>query len=141
MFCGKSANNSITTAHRRALRAVEMNFSKSYEELLNISSSLPIHMKNLRLLMIEVYKSINRLNPEFMWNMFENKDVSFSLRRGKLLTLPEKKIAGTNDLVFRACLAWNNLPSTLKLAPTLKEFKSGINQVDSIYCKCKLCLT
>ena len=107
------ANSAITTTHRRALCAVQMDFSKSYEELLVVSDSDSIHMKNLCLLMMEVYKCIHRLNPEFMWNVFKNKDFSFSPRLGKLLTLPAKKISGTNDLVFRACLAWNNLPSAL----------------------------
>ena len=67
MFCGKTANNSIVSTHRRALSAVQMVFSKPYEELLIDSKTDPIHLKNLRLLMVEVYKSMQGLNPEFMW--------------------------------------------------------------------------
>ena len=139
MFCNKSAYKMITSTHRRALTAVQMDFSKSYDELLVQSKAEPVHLKNLRLLMIEVYKSVNRLNPEYMWELFVDKDFSYSLRLGTSLTLPSSKIASTNDLVFRACLAWNKLPKALKHSSSLEEFKSGINGISSIYCNCKLC--
>ena len=74
MFCNKSVYKMITSTHRRALTAVQMDFSKSYDELLVQSKAEPVHLKNLRLFMIEVYKSENRLNPEFMWELFVDKD-------------------------------------------------------------------
>ena len=139
MFCNKSAYKMITSTYRRTLTAVQMDFSKSYDELLIQNKAEPVHLKNLRLLMIEVYKSVNRLNPEFMWELFVDKGFSYSLRLGISLTLLSSKIANTNDLVFRACLVWNKLPKALKHAPSLEEFKSAINGISSIYCNCKLC--
>ena len=139
MFYNKTANKMIVSTHRRALSAVQMSFSQSYEELLASNKSESIHKKNLRLLVIEVYKCVSRLNPEFMWDYFLNKDINYSLRLGISLFLPPKKTTSTNDLVFRACQAWNKLPKTIKLASSLEKFKSGIKDIDSIYCMCKLC--
>ena len=63
MFCSKTSDNSIDKTHKRALRVLYNSFDKSLEELLQIDGSVTIHQRNLRTLMIEVYKSINRLNP------------------------------------------------------------------------------
>ena len=79
------------------------------------------------------------LNPEFMWELFVPKDLTYALRSDRPLTLPSKSTSETKSLVFRACQAWNHLPKVLKEASSLQEFKSGINQIDSIYCNCKSC--
>ena len=79
MFCNKAANKIIVFTHRRALSAVQMVFSQSYEELLVLNKAETIHKKNLRLLLIEVYKSVSRLNPEFMsYNFFSTN--AFALK-------------------------------------------------------------
>ena len=129
----------ITSTHPSALTAVQMDFSKSYDELLFQSKAEPVHLKKLRLLRIEVYKSVNRLNPEFMREVFVDKGFPYSLLFGTSLTLSSSKIARTNDFVFRACLAWKKLPKALKHAYSHEEFKTGINGISSIYCNCKLC--
>ena len=78
MFCNKAANKMIVSTHRRALSAVQMAFSQSYNELLVLNKVDTIHRKNFRLLIIEVYKSVSRLNPVFMWEHFVNKDINYS---------------------------------------------------------------
>ena len=39
--------------------------------------------------MIEVFKSLNKLNPELMWEIFKFRETPYSLRYGKPLTLPQ----------------------------------------------------
>ena len=56
--------------HKRALRVVYRNFGSSY-------------------LMIEVFKSLNPLNPAIMWNMFLPKPSLYNLRSGVNLKLPQ----------------------------------------------------
>ena len=89
---------------------------KSLEELLQIDGSVTIHQRNLLTLMIEVYKSINELNPEFMWDIFHIKDISYLLRKNTNLILPQTntKTYGTNTVLFRTCYIWNNLPDHVK---------------------------
>ena len=101
MYSGKEGNNLIKSVHRRSLRAILNDFYISYEEMLDKTDKKTIHQKNLEVLMIEVYKSLNSLNPEFMWNMFSPKDCPYNLRLGNVLTLPKAKhTIGTNSILF-----------------------------------------
>ena len=76
MFCSKTSNNLIDKTHKRALHVVYSSYDKSLEELLQIDGSVTIHQRNLRTVMIEVYKSINKLNPELMWDIVHIKDIT-----------------------------------------------------------------
>ena len=40
--------------------------------------------------MVEVYKSVNHLNPEYMWQFFVKKDVPYNLRTKELCKLPRE---------------------------------------------------
>ena len=73
MFCGKQGNTLINKTHKRCLRTVLYDYEIPYEEALTKTESIPIHEKNLQILMKEMYRSINSLNPEFMWDIFSRK--------------------------------------------------------------------
>ena len=66
MFSSKKGADIINYTHKRALRAVTNDFSMSLDEILSKTNTNSIHHKNLCALLIEVYKSLNSLNPEFM---------------------------------------------------------------------------
>ena len=42
---------------------------------MNKDDSATVHISNFRCLMTEVYKSLNKLNPEFMWDYKENEKI------------------------------------------------------------------
>ena len=73
MFSNKEGNMLINSTHRRALRAMLNNFSLSFEEMLEFTGDVTIHEKNLRSLALEVYKSLNELNPSFMKEFYSSK--------------------------------------------------------------------
>ena len=135
MFCTRYARNIINSTLNRARRVVEN------DKTINVKSKVTsIHTKNLKLMLMEVYKSINKLNPEFMWDMFNSKSVGYNLRCGKVLKLPEfRSQKGQNNFDFRAIMAWNHLPSKIKEAETLSNFKELLINFDTIYCQCKCC--
>ena len=58
----KKSNNLINSTHRRVLNARLDNFRLPFNDLLDETKSVNIHTKNLRLLLIEVYKSLNGLS-------------------------------------------------------------------------------
>ena len=139
MFSGKQGNNLIETVHRRCLRAVLYDFHLSYEEMLEKTSLKTVHHKNLEVLMIEIYKSLNSLNPKFMWSKFSPKLSPYDLRLGSALTLPKAKSAiGFNSILFRGALTWNYLPKEIKESSSLIAFKSNIKKC-KVYCHCKIC--
>ena len=68
LFSSKGANNEINRTHKRALRALYGDYESTFEELLDKDKSMTIHKKNLQILMVEIYKTINHLNPAYIWN-------------------------------------------------------------------------
>ena len=59
MFCGKMSYNLIVKTHYRTLRAIYDTQTRLYEELLHLSEKKKIHMQNLQILMVELYKYLN----------------------------------------------------------------------------------
>ena len=110
----------INKAYRRCLKCVYNKNNISLERLAMIDHSDYIHVKNLRILMIEVYKTLNKLNPGFMWDMFQVKNTPDQLRMPLNLSLPptSSKKFGIYSVVFRAAFIWNKLPAKIKNATT-----------------------
>ena len=138
MFCSKTAHELINTTHRRALCAKANKFSHTLDVLLKECNTVSIHTRNLRLLVVEVYKALNQLSPEIMWNTFNEYSSGYSFRRVSSLLAPRiQTVKGANYFDFRATLAWNNLPASIKLLNE-SSFKDAVNKC-TIYCNCKLC--
>ena len=113
----------------------------SFEELLERDNTKTIHTKNLQKLMIEVYKSLNHLNPEYMWEFFVKKDVQYNLRTKELCKLPSvsSQRYGLNSLSFRGSLLWNTIDDEIKLSPSLEVFKKKVRSWNGISCTCFIC--
>ena len=142
MFCNKGSCKRIDSIHKRALRAVFQDFSKTHEQLLNLSGCKRIHELHLRYLLCEVYKTQQNINPIFMQSMFPVKIVPYSLRNKNLLSLPSSKSSsyGTQSFLFRGSLMWNTLPDKIKSKPSLNSFKHALKSLDlRKLCNCKLC--
>ena len=73
MLCGKTANNKVNRVHKRALRVVLRAYDASFAELLAENEEKTIHVRNLQMLMIEIYKSLNHQNLSFLWELFARK--------------------------------------------------------------------
>ena len=115
MFTSKQAHNLINWRQCIALCSRFNIYSGKLSELLQQSNSIPIHTKNLRLMVVEVYKSLNFIGPEIMWGTFDTKSVPYNLRQGHTLKSVCPLNARTlNTFDFCASLAWNKLPGNLK---------------------------
>ena len=89
MFCGKTANNEINRVHKRALRIILRDYDASFDELLVENEEKTIHVRNLQMLMIEVYKYLNHQSPSFLWELFARKEINYNFRIKDILTLPK----------------------------------------------------
>ena len=71
-----------------------------------MSNQITIHQKHLHALIYKVFKNLNNSNPEFMWSYFTFKNITYKIRNGPLLKLPNAKSTyyGINPVHFRACL-------------------------------------
>ena len=128
LSCRKIANTEINRIHTRALRTLYADYKSTFEERLDRGEIKTTHKKNLQILMVEIYKSINHPNPEYMWEFFVKKDVPYNLRTKELCKIPPVNSwrYGINSLPFRRNLLWNTLIDELKLTTSLMKFKKEI---------------
>ena len=141
MFCGKEANHKINRTHKRALRILHNDYDSSLNTLLKKSDTVTIHIKNLQKLMLEIYKSMNHLNPSYIWHIHERKEIQYGLKTKHLCKLQSTKTIkfGMESLSFRGSILWNNLNDEIKELPTVASFKTKIKTWMGEKCNCKIC--
>ena len=69
-------DHSLHRVHKRALRIVLRYYDASFDELLAENEEKTIHVRDLQMLMIEVYKSLNHKTPSFLWELFARKEIN-----------------------------------------------------------------
>ena len=141
LFSTKAANNEINRTHKRALRILFKDYDSSFDELLEKSESVKIHVQNLQKLMIEIYKTMNKLNPSYIWEFHEEKVVKYDLRTKNLCRLPKTLTTkfGIETLSFRGSLLWNTLGDQIKALPSVAAFKRAIKHWPGEKCNCRIC--
>ena len=142
MFCGKTANKEINRVHKRALSILLRDYDASFDELLVKNEEKAIHVQNLQMLMIEVYKSLNHQNPSFLWKLFARKEINYNLRIKDILTLPKALTTsfGTNSISFRGSILWNSTSDVIKSSNTVFSFIKNIKNWSGEVCNCNICI-
>ena len=69
-FSSRNSQKKIEKVQDRCLRLLYDDYSSSYENLLNKSGQPSMELKRLRILALEVFKTLKSLNPEFMKEIF-----------------------------------------------------------------------
>ena len=102
MFCRKNQYLKIFKNHHKVLKIV----FNSDDELLQMSNKITIHPKHLHALICKFFKILNNSNPEFIRFYFKFKNITYNVRNGPMLKLPNTKFAyyGINSVHFRTCL-------------------------------------
>ena len=65
-FCSSKSLNKIEKIQGRALRLLHNDFTSDYSELLNKSGKPSMEVKRLRKLALEIFRTLNNLNPDYM---------------------------------------------------------------------------
>ena len=143
MFHSRALNTKINKLHERALRLVYKNDSLTFQDLLKLDNSFTVHERNLQKLATEMYKVKNHLSPLPMQNMFSEQNSSYELRSERCWEVPRVRTVnnGTETIRFRGLKTWEMVPSEIKGATALTEFKNKIKQWKPTNCTCKLCKT
>ena len=100
----------------------------TYSELLEKDCAVTIHTKNLQLLMIEMYKTRNDLNPSFMQEIFCENESHYNLRNNNEFVQPRVRSVGngTESVRFKGPQLWQMLPQTIRNSGSLAQFKANI---------------
>ena len=91
IFSTAKSLNKIESLQNRALRFLYNDYSISYEGLLEKAGKVKTTVNRLRNLCVEIYKTINKLNPEFMSNIFKVKENKILAREQCKLNLKTPK--------------------------------------------------
>ena len=89
MFYNRNLDQRIGRVQERTLRLAYKDHKSDFCSLLEQTKTVPIHVRNLQLLMIELYKTKNDLNPPFMKDIFGERKISYSLRHGSDAQIPK----------------------------------------------------
>ena len=140
IFSTAKSLNKIESLQKRAFRFLYNDYSVSYEGLLEKSGKVKMSVNTLRNLCVEIYKTINKLNPEFMNNIFKVKENTRLVREQYKLNLetPEwnQVTFGTKILKVYGPKVWNSLPFHIKTSENLIQFKSLIKNWNGNSCSC-----
>ena len=79
----------VNELHKGTLRVVFKEYEKSYKDLLVNRDEISIHPKHLQFLATKVFKSTNKLNPQFLWCFFKNHEIPYNLRYRSAVELPD----------------------------------------------------
>ena len=121
MFHERRANAKLNKVFERALRIAcngsgnnseDNSENNSVNNYCNPNKSLTIHQRNLQLLMIEIFKTKNNLNPTFMKDVFTEKNSYYNLRNPTHLQLPKVRttIYGTENIQLEAAPYGSHCP-------------------------------
>ena len=143
MFYDRGLNRQINHIHERALRLAYNDNQTDFESLLEQRNLETIHLRNLQLLMTEVYKTKSDLNPAFMKDIFLDRNIGYNLRQGNDSQLPKVHTTsfGVETISFLGNRLWRNLPNAVKEASSLSVFKAQIKCWKGENCNCRLCKT
>ena len=128
MFPGKTIILKVQKIHFRKLQVVYNTYEKSYNELLILNRDISIYKKHLHFLAMEIYRSVSNLNLHYMWNFFNFTTQPHELRKGNKVNLPETRTCryGTNSVLFRGVLLWNNLPRIAKESHSMEQLRKKL---------------
>ena len=130
MFHSRKLNKCINNFHEGALRIFFKDYESTFQKLLKQNKSVSIHQRNLQILVIEIFKTKNGLNPVIMEDVFKfNKsNVNFVKYGIETITSLGAKI-------------WKILTSNYKELTSLSTFKSKSKIWETDECPCRLCKT
>ena len=128
MFYDGALNHRINHIHERALRIAYKDYENDFGFLLEQSKSVPIHVRNLQLLMTEIYKTKCGLNPPSMKDIFLQRNISHSLRHGNDSQLLKVRTTsfGVESIAYLGNKLWQHLPQEIKQSNGLPIFKKQI---------------
>ena len=130
MFHNRTLNNKINKLHERALKIVYKNDKLTFQELLDMDDSITIHQRNLQRLAIEMFKVKNHISPLPMQELFIEQVHIRDLRNKRSWEIPKVRTVGygTETIRYRGPKTWELLPTEIKEAKSLLDFKTKIKR-------------
>ena len=137
MCHNRTNNRKINRLHRRCLQIICSDKQSSFIELLEKYNSVSIHLRNLQILAIEMFKVSNGLSPVLMNDVFKLRGE----RKLSQFYRPKANSVynGTQRVPYLGPIIWDLVPNELKEIRNLAAFKKAIKKWSPEKCPCSLC--
>ena len=138
-FCSSKSLNKIEKIQERELRLLHNDFASDYFELLNKSGKPSMEVKRLRTLALEILKTFNNLNPDYMKEIFfkianlTHRPFDITVNQNSSTKYDQKSLKSLGPHI------WNSLPIEIKEETNYEKFKNYINKWFGVKCKCSIC--
>ena len=140
-FCGQQNTRKLEKIQERGLRFVYNDYNSTYEELLN-KADLPIlELSRLRIIAVDVYKTVNGYSPNYICNLFQQRKTNYDFKDPFRLDVPRYNTTncGKHSFKYFGSQLWNNLTVNLKSTPDINTFKKLIKTWTGPLCKYHYC--
>ena len=100
-----------------------------------------IRIYAVKCLMIELFKSLEGITPNYLSDLFVKAVTPYDTRDKNKLIQPLKRATtyGLRSFQYYGAHVWNMLPINIKTAHSLQEFKSLIRSWPGPTCSCHIC--
>ena len=140
MHCSTESMRKIERIQERAYRILHNDYTSTYDDLLHQINDTTMEVKRLRILAIEVFKTLNNLNPPYMKEIIEknrensNYPLNLKMQSHRFVTY------GENSIRVTAPRVWNALPEYFKVQRSFESFKKLIKTWTADFkCGCSMC--
>ena len=133
IFSSATTRNKIEQIQNRALNFLNYN---SDSGLIFTPGNSTMEVKRLRVLAVEIFKTLHNLNPAYMKNIF-HRSINRTSERFKfnIQTQRFNQVKfGRNSLRVIGPILWNSLPNNVKSLQSLPQFKKFINSWGNFGC-------
>ena len=134
-FSTNKSIEKIENFHKRCLRLT----LNDYKTLLDKSGKEYMKIRKIKRLAIEIFKTVNELNPNFMKTIFTSKTNSRSRPIDLLVKNRNTEKYGSKSLLALEPKIWNVLPEKIKKETSFSKFRVYIKSWSGPTCKCKMC--
>ena len=141
-FRSTSSQNKIEKTQFRSLKLTTSIYCSDCKSLLKETCNSTMLIKRPCTLGLEIFKTLDNLNPNFMKDIFNSSSYSTHRKHGILYTV-ETHPSSYGDRYLRAAVGphtCNALPENIKFTTSVIIFKDFIKNCFEPKCKCKLYL-
>ena len=138
-FCSCKSPQKVEKIQLHCPRIIFNDYSSDYQTLLKLSQKPSMEIKRLKNLALEIFKTINDLNPSFMKSILSAK-LNARVKPNDILANTRKsETFGDKSLATLGPKIWKTSPQNIKTENSYVKFKEYIATWFRPKCKCNVC--
>ena len=127
-FTTRKGINNIEKVQERSLKFILNDYDKTYFQLLDISKKPSMEVKRLRILITEIFKTLNDSNPVFMKDIFHYCQNKSHKKHNLHVHSRNTSRYGNNSLRVLGAHIWNSLAENIKCTNSAYEIKNFLKR-------------